>query len=205
MTPAPSERTELDNSLNGEGGSGTNRRLLYVLGGAAVLVAAAGGFFLLHSGGSGGDSGGSVVVAVKPDTSAKPGATPSPSDTQAKPPVYNGQAGRNPFKPLPGEATATAASATATDTSSAGTSTGTATTPPSSYQVTLKTANVSAQTATLWVNGTEYPDVAVGGTFAGAFRLDAVAKDSKGAYVKLTYGDVAVGQKVYVGMTLIGP
>jgi hypothetical protein len=32
-----------------------------------------------------------------------------------------------------------------------------------------------------------------------------VAKDSTGTYVKLTYGDVAVGQKVYVGMTLTGP
>jgi hypothetical protein len=205
MNPAPSEQADLDNALNTEGGSGNNRRLLYVLGGAAVLVAAAGGFFLLHSGGSGGNTGGSVVVAVNHNPSSKPSATPSPSDTATKPPVYNGQAGRNPFKPLAGEATPPAASPTATDTASAGTGTGTGATTPTTFQVTLKSASVSAQTATVWVNGTEYTDVAVGSTFAGVFRLDVVAKDSHGAYIQLSYGDVAEPGKLYVGHTMTGP
>jgi hypothetical protein len=204
MNQAPTEPVPFDGAPEAEGG-GNSRRLLLVLGGAAVLVVALGGFFLLRSGGSGGDTG-AVAVVVAP-SSGQPKATPSasPSDDATKPPVYHQQAGRNPFKPLAAEKPATAQAPTSTASPVSVPTSDPSATAPTSYQVTLKSASTSAQTATLWVNGTAYPDVAVGDTFASAFRLDVVAKDSHGTYVKLTYGDVAQPGKLYVGHTLVGP
>ncbi len=207
MNQVPAEQAQLDNALTPEGGTGTNRRLLFVLGGAALVVAALGGFFLLHSGGSSGGDVSGVVVVAHPTTKAKPSASASPSAGQTVPPVYHGQAGRNPFKPLAIEAQVTS-SALPTDTSSPAPTSGSGGTTPSAvstYQLTVESVSVSGQTATFWVNGVKYSDVAVGGTFASVFRLDSVGTDSKSGkkFVTLTFGDVAQPGKRYEQSTWI--
>jgi len=200
MNQMPQGPASPDDDLEPSKGSGVNRRLLLVIGGAALVVAALGGFFLLRSGGSTPEAVVVVHPAVTP--SGQPSAAATKQGGQTVPAVYHGQAGTNPFKPLPGEA----AKPSPSPTGSAGAPTpapsnggGSTPTAASSYQVTVKSVHVSSQTADLWVNGVKYNGVGVGDTFASTFRLDSVGVDNQSgkSYVTLTFGDVAAAGKKY--------
>lgn len=102
---------------------------------------------------------------------------------------------KDPFQPLsgPGSTTQTVTTTTtATDTVAGGTTSTTTTT----SQAQVRLVSINGATATINADGTDYPDLAAGATFASVYKLVSIGTGS----VTILYGDNQY--TLYLGETI---
>lgn len=161
-----------------------NRRakLLVVAAGAlAVLLAA---FYFLFV--AGGDPEPVPAAAPKPNTAEQP--PPPAAEPPAAPPVFNGDAGTDPFDPLvtkPAPATEGSQGTGTTDGTTTGT-TGTGT----SQQLAVTAVAPDNTTVSVTVDGQAYAGLTVGQTFANFYKVYGIFGGTCAGFL---YGDQSIG------------
>jgi hypothetical protein len=159
------------------------RALIIIVG----IVALLGVVYLLFLSGGGDEPEGFATTAPQPTTTARPTVSPTPAST-AVPESFEVFEGKDPFRPLIVQGTATPTPG-GTPGSSGGATGG--------QRVTLVdiSGSGSDRTATVEIDSTEY-QVQAGDTFAGSYRLKSLTSEC-GTFV---FGDesftLCVGQEV---------
>lgn len=139
---------------------------------------------------TGGEFQKETAPSVK-TTEQKTAKTPAPGKIEG----FEIYENKDPFQPLsgPGSTTKTVTTTTTTTGTDAGGNTSTTTT-TSQAQVTL--VSISGTTATINAEGTDYPNLSAGSTFAGAYKLISIGTGS----VTILYGDNQY--TLYLGETI---
>jgi hypothetical protein len=163
--------------------SDNKRAKLLVIGAGVLAVLAAAAYFLFFAGGE---------AEPTPAAAPKPAAAPPAAEAPAAPvvpPVFNGTAGTDPFKPLVTEPEPAPEAAAGTATSGTGDTT-TGTTSGTSQQLAVVSVTDDNTRVSVSVDGTAYPDLAVGQTFATFYKVYGIFGGTCAGFL---YGDQSLG------------